>query len=106
MSDALKTLMKPIQNLGLGLGKVLEEYGISEQVAMKLLNKYKLFLSPSIDIRLVHDIARIAKNKGNYKAEINRLLALYFLSNNYMELEELIKGWENNELCVLRYVST
>jgi hypothetical protein len=104
LSDAIKNLAKPIQfseafqGLSVELGKAFERFGISERVATKLLYKYKLFLSPSVDIRLFHDIARIAEKKGNYKAEINQLLARYFFGDSCRELAGLIRDWEKNEL--------
>lgn len=98
LSEAMKSLVDSIHKTGLELGKVLEQYGINERVAMKLLKKYKLFLSPSLDVRLVSDIARIGGKSGNHRGEINRLLAAYFGSNNFMELEELMKDWGKNGL--------
>lgn len=104
LSDALKDFGKPIQftealrGFGSEVGKALERFGINERVATKLLSKYKLFLSPSVDIRLFQEMARIAEKKGNRKAEINQLLVRYFFGNNYRDLEKLIRSWGKNEL--------
>jgi len=102
LSESLKPLLDSFQKLSIEVGghwrKAFEQYGIDERVAMKLLEKYKLFVSPSIDIRLVSEIARIGRKRGYHRAEINRLLATYFGSNNYMELERIMKHWGKNEL--------
>jgi hypothetical protein len=102
LSERLKPLWDSFQKWSIEVGehlrRALEQYGIDEQVAMKLLEKYKLFLSPSIDIRLVSDIARIGGKSGIHRAEVNRLLATYFGSNNFMELERIMKEWGKNEL--------
>jgi hypothetical protein len=102
LSEGLKPLLDSLQKLSIEVGghwrKAFEQYGIDERVATKLLEKYKLFLSPSIDIRLVSEIARIGRKTGIHRAEINRLLETYFGSNNFMELERIMKQWGKNEL--------
>jgi len=78
--------------------KNLDRFKIDEALAMKLLKKYKLFLTPSLDIRLAMHIANIGRKRGNHRAEINRLLRMYFYQENYSNLELLINNWNHNVL--------
>lgn len=102
ISESMRPLLDSIQKASIGLGenmrKAFEQYGIDEQVALTLLKKYKLFLTPSANIRLVSEIARIGKKKGNHRAEINRLLVRYYCGNNFLRLEEFMTRWVKNDL--------
>ncbi len=102
ISNPIKPLSKMLEEtcrkFSLEMGRIYKQYGIDKPVATKLLERYKLFLSPSIDVRLVSEIARIARKPGIHRAEINRLLEAYFVSNNYMGLEMMMKKWGRNEL--------
>lgn len=98
LSESMKPIFTSLQKLSTELGRAFKQYGINECVAMKLLKKYKLFLSPSMDVRLVSDFARIGGKSGNHRVEINRLLVWYFTGNNCAELAGLMNSWEGNEL--------
>jgi len=93
-----------------------DKYKISEQQAIKILKKYKWFVSPSLPIAFVFEAVKIGRKKGNHRGEINRLFVEYFRSNNYEELDALVNNWESNDvfkprmkilkdcICGLKYV--
>jgi len=74
------------------------KYSITEPKAIKILKKYKWFVSPSLPITFVFEVVRIGKKRGNRRREINGLFISYFCSDNYRELEVLINGWKGNPL--------
>lgn len=94
MSRALLPLIASFQKLG----KVFEKYGMDESVAMQLLKRYNLFLSPSLEPWLVSKLAEIGRKRGNHRAEIDQLLVEYFKSTYYFRLEWLVQGWRSNAL--------
>lgn len=75
-----------------------DKYKVSEPEALKILKKYKWFVGPSMPINIVFHIVSIGRKKGNHRGEINGLFVGYFIDNEYKELEDIINGWNKNEL--------
>jgi len=75
-----------------------DSYKISEQQAVKILRKYKLFITPSMPIAFVFEVVKIGSRRGNHRGEINRLFVGFFCSNDYKKLEALVNGWESNAI--------
>lgn len=98
ITASLKPLENSLQKLGEDIGKSLHQFGINERVAAKLLKDYKLFLSPSMDIRLVSELAKIGRKPGLRTREINRLLIRYLMGNDFEELERMMRLWDGNKL--------
>lgn len=75
-----------------------DKYEISEQEAIKILKKYKWFVSPSLPIAFVFEVVKIGRKKGNHRGKINRLFVEYFCSNDYEELKVLVDSWQSNDI--------
>jgi len=75
-----------------------EQYKITEQEAIKILRKYKWFVSPSLPIAFVSEVVKIGKKRGNRRGEINKLFIIYFCSDKYRKLENLVDGWGTNDI--------
>jgi len=75
-----------------------ERYKITEQEAIQVLRKYKWFITPSLPLTLIFEVVKIGRKKGNQRKAINRLFVDYFSSNNFENLEELVEGWQTNEI--------
>nr|QNO56438.1 hypothetical protein OHJJKADD_00010 [Methanosarcinales archaeon ANME-1 ERB7] len=79
-----------------------KRYRIAEQEAIRILRKYKWFITPSLPLDFVFDAVKIGKGRGNQRKAINRLFADYFSSDNFKNLENLVDGWETNKIFKLR----
>jgi len=75
-----------------------DQYEISEQQAVKILKKYKWFVTPSMPIAFVFEVVKIGSKRGNQLGKINELFIGFFCSNEYEELEVLVNGWESNSI--------
>lgn len=75
-----------------------DKYKITEQEAIRVLKKYKWFVSPSLPIAFVFEVVKIGRKKGNHRGEINRLFVEYVRSNNYEELNALVNNWQSNNI--------
>jgi len=73
-----------------------DQYEISELQAVKILKKYKWFVTPSMPIAFVFEVVKIGRKRGNHRGEINRMFVSFFCSNDYEELEVLVNGWKSN----------
>lgn len=72
------------------------QYKISGQEAIKILRKYKWFISPSLPINIVFEVVKIGSKDGNQRKAINRLFIDYFSSNKFKNLDLLVEKWETN----------
>jgi len=77
---------------------IYDKYKIKEQEAIKILRKYKWFVTPSLPIAFVSEVVKIGKKRGNRRGEINNLFINYFCSKNFKELEALVNGWDSNDI--------
>jgi hypothetical protein len=75
-----------------------KQYIIAEQEAIRILRKYKWFITPSLPLDFVFDAVKIGKGRDNQRKAVNRLFADYFSSDNFKNLENLVDGWETNKI--------
>jgi len=74
--------------------KVALGYQITEKEVVRILKKYKWFITPEMPISILNKIIEIDRQgKGKYK-KVNELFVVYFSSNNFYELKKLIKKWD------------
>lgn len=76
----------------------IEEEKIREKAAIAVLRKYKWFISPSMPIRAISAILKIAKKRGRKDREINRLFVDHFSSDDWANLKVMVDGWGKNRL--------
>jgi hypothetical protein len=79
-------------------GKLVEEgakrYQIAEQKAADVLEKYKWLISPSLPSTIIFELMQIGIQAGRNDAAINKLFWDYFSTNNWQNLEIMIRGWK------------
>lgn len=75
-----------------------DKYKISEEQAVKVLRKYKWFVTPSMPIAFVFEVVKIGSKRGNQRGEINGLFVDFFCSDDFEELEALVNGWKSNSI--------
>lgn len=75
-----------------------KRYRIAEQEAIRILKKYKWFITPSLPLDFVFEAVKIGRGKGNQRKAINRLFVDYFSSDNFKHLENLLDGCETNKI--------
>lgn len=74
--------------------KVALGYQITEKEVVRILKKYKWFITPEMPISILNKIIEIDRQgKSKYK-KVNKLFTAYFFSNNFYELKKLIKKWD------------
>lgn len=75
-----------------------KQYKIAEPEAVRILQKYKWFITPSFPLNFIFKVVQIGKKRGRHDREINELFINYFSSDNWQLLEVMVLGWENNSL--------
>lgn len=75
-----------------------KKYDVAEKDAIKILKKYKWFISPSMPLNFVFKIYSIGQENKDCSKDINSLFIDYFSSNNYKEFDNLLNKWKENYL--------
>lgn len=74
------------------------KYKIDEQKAVRVLQKYKWFITPSLPISFVFVIMQLDKKKGRHDQAVNKFFIDYFSSNNWQNLEIMVDDWRDKPL--------
>ena len=80
------------------LEKFSQKYKIAETKVIKILKKYKWFISPSMPTSFIYEAVQIGRKRGNQRGAMNKLFVEYFSKNNFKNLKNLIEGWKNNNI--------
>jgi len=80
-----------------------KRYNIAEQRAVKVLKKYKWFITPSFPITFMFEVMELDKKKGRHDKAVNRLFIDYFEANDWQNLEMMVNGWKTNLLLKKRH---
>lgn len=78
-------------------------YSIAEQKAVKVLQKYKWFITPSFPMPFILDVMELEKKKDRQDKSINKLFVNYFEAKNWQNLEMVVCRWKSNPLFKKRY---
>lgn len=78
--------------------KFSKEYKIDIKKSIKILKKYKWFISPSMPTSFIYKAVEIGEKKGNQRGAMNKLFVEYFSKNNFKNLKNLVEGWKNNNI--------
>jgi len=70
-----------------------KQYDISEHEAIKILKKYKWFITPSIPINFIFIVVKEGRKRGNQRRAINKLFIDYFTRQNFANLKSVVLGW-------------
>lgn len=80
-----------------------KKYNITEQEAVKVLQKYKWFISPSLPMPFIFDVVKLGKKKGRQDKAVNTLFNRYFEAKNWQNLEMMVDDWKSKPLLKKRY---
>jgi|GEM_PF-668264 len=75
-----------------------QEYDVAEHKAVKILQKYKWFIAPSIPISIVFQVISFDREEGRQDKAINQLFIQHFADNNWRNLTEMVSSWNDNPL--------
>lgn len=79
--------------------KELEKFDATHKQALKILNQYGWFLTPSsLPVLLIFPIVKIGSADGDQSQPINELFVAHFTSNDFEHLEELVERWAGNPI--------
>ena len=75
-----------------------KQYKITETKAIKILQKYKWFITPNMPISILYEIIKLDKLKGRQDKAINNVFIDYFADNNWENLNNMVNNWNSNPL--------
>ena len=75
-----------------------EVYRVSEKEAIRVLRKYKWFISPSLPFDFVFKAVKIGQREGNQRKAMNKLFVDHFSKDNFENLEVFVDKWGGNPL--------
>lgn len=87
---------KPSAGLAKRFEELSEKFKVTEEEAVKILNKYKWPVSSSMPLSFLFEVIEIGRQKGNQRGAINKLFVDYFSANDFEQLSELIEAWRSN----------
>ena len=80
-----------------------EKFNITEQKAVRILRKYKWFITPSIPMSFIFKIVKHDKYNGRQDKAVNNLFVKYFEAKRWRNLKIMVDGWKNKPLFKKRY---
>lgn len=78
-------------------------YKVAERKAVKVLKKYKWFITPSFPITFIFEVMKLDKEKGRHDKAVNRLFIEYFEAEDWRNLIIMVNGWKTNSLLKKRH---
>lgn len=113
MADAITNSLKPqidlwnkwteqnksvFESIGKFWKDFQEKYNIAEQKAVRVLQRYKWFISPSLPPTFVFEVMELDKRKGRQDKAVNKFFVDYFSGNHWANLETTVPGWKDKAL--------
>ena len=74
------------------------QYKIAEPKAVKILQKYKWFITPSFPISFIFEVMKLDQTKGRHDKAVNSLFIEYYEAEDWQNLEIMVSGWKENPL--------
>ena len=78
-------------------------YKVAEQKAVKLLQKYKWFITPSFPITFIFEVMKLDTKNGRHDKAVNRMFIEYFEAEDWRNLRIMVNGWKTNSLLKKRH---
>jgi len=75
-----------------------KQYDISVHEAIKILKKYKWFITPSMPINFIFIVVKVGRKRGNQRKAMNKLFIDYFTRDNFANLKCVVHGWGNKTI--------
>ena len=79
------------------------QYNVAEPKAVKVLQKYKWFITPSFPIPFIFEVMKLDQTKGRHDKAVNSLFIEYYEAEDWRNLEIMVSGWEKNPLLKNRH---
>lgn len=83
--------------------QVQQQYKIDEQKSIKILRRYKWFITPSLPKTFVFKIITLKRKKGRQDRFVNELFIKHFKKNNWNNLDIMVAKWRDIPLLKKRY---
>lgn len=80
-----------------------QRYNVAETRAVKVLQKYKWFITPSFPISFIFEIMKLDQTKGRHDKKVNNLFIEYYKADDWQKLEAMVSSWEKTPLLKNRY---
>lgn len=78
-------------------------YNVAESKAVKVLQKYKWFITPSFPISFVFEVMKVDQTKGRHDKAVNSLFIEYYEAEDWRNLETMVSGWKKNPILRKRH---
>ena len=79
------------------------QYKVAEPKAVKVLQKYKWFITPSFPISFIFEVMKLDQTKGRHDKAVNSLFIEYYKAEDWQNLGIMVSGWKENPLLRNRY---
>jgi len=73
-------------------------YNVARQKAVKVLQKYKWFITPSFPMPFIFEVMKLDEENGRHDKAVNSLFIQYFEAEDWQNLEMMVSGWKENSL--------
>ena len=80
-----------------------DRYDVTETKAVKVLQKYKWFITPSFPSSFIFEVIKLDQMKGRQDKAINNLFIEYFEAGDWQNLETMVSSWKTNPLLKNRH---
>jgi hypothetical protein len=80
-----------------------QRYNIAETGAVRVLQKYKWFITPSFPISFIFEVMKLDQVKGRHDKAVNNLFIEYYEADGWENLGTMVSSWKNNPLLKNRY---
>jgi len=79
------------------------QYNVAEPKAVKVLQKYKWFITPSFPISFIFEVMKLDQTKGRHDKAVNSLFIEYYEAEDWQNLETMVSGWKKNPILKNRH---
>ena len=94
---ALQSWVEKNKKIYRGFGKLArqlsKDYQLAEDKALKVLAKYKWFITPGMPASLIYDVVKLGRKRNRQDKQINAIFAEYYSANNWEQIEQLVDSW-------------
>ncbi|MCL6094055.1 MAG: hypothetical protein M1340_09585 [Actinobacteria bacterium] len=75
-----------------------KQYQIGEKEGVRVLRKYKWFISPNLPLQFINEAVRLGRKRGRQDKAMNQMFIKYFADDRWANLERMVNTWDESEL--------
>jgi len=80
-----------------------QRYNVAETRAVRVLQKYKWFITPSFPISFIFEVIKLDQMKGRHDKAVNNLFIEYYKASDWQNLGTMVSSWKKNPILKNRY---